>query len=75
MTSNCAREDLGWILGNKYYLKVWSGTGTDCPQKWWDDHPWKCSKGMWVWHLGLWFFGEYDGASLIFGISDLGGLF
>jgi len=35
MASRCAREDSGWMLGNTTPLKGWSGTGMDCPERWW----------------------------------------
>lgn len=26
-----------------------------CPGQWWDPHPWKDLKPLWMWHLGMWF--------------------
>lgn len=31
------------------------------------------SKNMWMWHLGIWFSSEHDGAGLIVELQDLGG--
>lgn len=41
MASSCNRGGLDWI--------GLSGTGTGCPGK--------CSKGVWLWLLGMWFKG------------------
>lgn len=32
---------------------------------WWNHHPWKCLKGVWMWHLG--FGGEHGGTRLMAG--------
>lgn len=34
--------------------KKWSGIGTGGAGKWWGHHLWKYSKGVWMWHLSLW---------------------
>jgi len=39
----------GWILG-KTSLKEQSGTGTDCPERWWSHGPWRCSRNMSMWY-------------------------
>lgn len=26
---------------------------TNCPGKWWSQHPWRCSRKAWTWHLVL----------------------
>lgn len=57
----------------KSFLKMLSGIGTVLPGKWWNHHPRKCSKRVWIWHLGTWFSSELDGTKLIVGL-DLGGL-
>lgn len=32
--------------------------------EWLNHYPWKCPKDVWMWHLGIWFSGEHDGAGL-----------
>lgn len=32
--------------------------------KWLNHYPWKCPEDVWMWHLGIWFSGEHDGAGL-----------
>jgi len=39
MASNCTREGSGRTLGNTTSLKGWSGTGMDCPERWWSHQP------------------------------------
>lgn len=57
------------IMKHKFYsvssLEGWSGIGTDFPGKWWNHHPWKYAKGVWMWHLGIRFSGEHGGAVLM----------
>ena len=48
MASSCAREGSGWPLGNTTSLKVWSGTGMGCPERWWSHRPWRCSRNIWT---------------------------
>jgi len=36
------------MLGNTTSLKGWSGTGMGCPERWWSDWPWRCSKNIWM---------------------------
>jgi len=40
MASSCAREGSGWTLGITTSLKGWSGTGMDCPERWWSHRAW-----------------------------------
>lgn len=35
---------------NSFSLKEWPGSVRNC--LWWGHHPWQCSKGIWMWHLG-----------------------
>lgn len=37
-------------------------------------HLWKCSSGVWIWHLGIWFKGAYGGAGFVV-LDDLEGFF
>ena len=55
MTSSCAREGSGWMLGNTTSLKGWSGTGMGCPERWWSHQAWWCSKSIWMLCWGTWF--------------------
>lgn len=48
-------------------LKGWSG----CPGMWWNHHPWKHLKNVWMWHLGTWFRAEHAGFRLVIGLHDL----
>lgn len=32
---------------------------------------WKCLRGVWIWHLGIWFKGDGGGAGLSVGLDDL----
>lgn len=36
---------------------------------------WKCSKKVWIWHLGTLFTGEHGDAGLMVGLNDHRGLF
>lgn len=56
--SRSATGDSGWISGTISSLKEELSMGTDCPEKWLGHHSWKCSKNVWIWHLGTWFSGE-----------------
>lgn len=47
MTPVVPRGGLGWILR----WRMWSGTGTGCPWKWRNHHPWNCSGNAWMWRL------------------------
>lgn len=38
-------------------------------------HPWKGSKAVWMWHLGMWFRGEHGDAGLAVRLDGLRGLF
>ena len=55
MASSCTREGSGWMLGNTTSLKGWSGTGMGCPERWWSNRAWRCSKNVWMWCWGTWF--------------------
>lgn len=48
-------------------LKGWSG----CLGMWWNHHPWKHLKNVWIWHLGTWFRAERSGFRLVVGLHDL----
>lgn len=58
----------------RYFLKGFPGIGTVLPGKYWNHHPWKCSKREWIWHFGTCFSREPGGTKLLVGL-DLGGLF
>lgn len=45
-----------------------------CLGQWWSRHPWRCSKAVWMWHLGTWV-GGFGNAGLRVGLNDLKGLF
>ena len=45
----------GPILGERFFLKEWSGIGPGCPGQWGSPHPWSGSKTVWMWHLGTQF--------------------
>ena len=53
--SSCTREDSGWTLGNTASLKGWSGTGMSCPERWWSQWPWRCSRNVWMLCWRTWF--------------------
>jgi len=50
------------------------GFGPGCPGQWWSPHPWRCSKNVWMWHLGIWF-SRHGGVGVTVGCDDLRGLF
>lgn len=31
-----------------------SGTGIGCPGRWHSHHPWRCSRGIWIWPWVMW---------------------
>lgn len=40
-----------FISGSSVFSHCHRLSGIGCPGKWWNYHPWKCSKVMWMWHL------------------------
>jgi len=34
--------------------KKWLGSGTGCPGRWGNHHPWRCVRTMEMWHWGMW---------------------
>jgi len=66
--------NLGQGLTTLTGKNAWSDIGTGCPGKWLSPHPWRCSKNMYMWHLGTWF-GRHGGVGLTVGLDDLRGLF
>lgn len=46
IASNCARGDLGWMLGNFSSLKEWWGTEMGSPGRWWSHWPWRWSRNI-----------------------------
>lgn len=57
----------------KFSWTEWSGIGISYPERQKSHHPWMCSRGVWVWHLGIKFRGGYSGAGVIVGLDDLEG--
>lgn len=58
MRGNNLKINLGrFCLGTrkKFSLKEFSGIGISCPESW--SHHLQCSRGVWMWPLGTWFFG------------------
>lgn len=53
------------------YHGTWSGIETGCPRKCYNHHPCMCLKGMWMWHLGVWFSGGHSGVGLTVGLDYL----
>lgn len=51
-----------------------SSIARGCSGKWRSQHPWKCSRHGWTWHLMLWF-NWPGGVRSKIGFDDLGGLF
>ena len=43
-----SRGGSGWTLGNTTSLKEWSGTGMDCPERWWSHQLRRCSRNVWT---------------------------
>lgn len=37
---------------NSFSLEEWPGSVRSCLWRWWGHHPWQCSRGIWMWHLG-----------------------
>lgn len=52
-------------------MEMWSGTAADCPGQWWNQHLWKCSEGLWMWHQRTWLSSEHSGSGLRVGLNDL----
>lgn len=73
MASNCARGDLGWILGQVSSLKSLWDIGTGCPEL--SRHPWRYSKDVSMWCLRTWFSDWLGSDRLTVGLDDHGGLF
>lgn len=46
-------------------LKGQLGIGISCPVRCCSHHPWKCLRGVWIWHLGMWFRDGYCGVELM----------
>lgn len=46
------------MLGSNYSLRGWWGAGTDCPEKPWMPHPWRCSGPGWMGPWAAWFRGR-----------------
>lgn len=55
-------------IGEYFYTEGRSAIGTGCPQEWWNHCAWKCSKNVYMWHLGPWFGGGLDSAVLTVGV-------
>lgn len=36
---------------------MWSGNGKGCPERCWTHHPWRCFRGIWIWHWVVWISG------------------
>lgn len=75
MALSCTKGGLYWILWRISSFKGWPGIGRGCPEKWCNHHLWKCSKNMWLQHLGAWFSGEHSGVRLTVVLCDLTGFF
>lgn len=73
--SSSGRGGSGWILGKTSSLKRWWDIGSGCPGQRWSHHPRKCSKNMWMLHLGTWISGGHGSAGVTFGLDGLSGLF
>jgi len=43
------------VSGKISSLNEWSDIGKGYPGKWLSHHPWRCSKNIQIWHLGIWF--------------------
>lgn len=56
-------------IRKNFSLKVWSGIGIGCSEKWWYHHPSKNSKDAWMCYLGTQFTGEHGGAELTVAIN------
>lgn len=57
-----------------FSLKQGSGIGFSCLGQWWSRHFWQCSRGVWIWHLGIWLKGANGGAGFMV-LDDLEGFF
>lgn len=66
MASSYIRCGLGWTSAKMPLLKWLSNTGTGCPGKWWNHHPWRYLKTMSMRHLWRWFSGGLGSAGLTF---------
>jgi len=56
-TIKCLRvrsDASGWILGKMSSQREWWCSGTGCPGRWWNHHPWRCPRTMEMWHWGTW---------------------
>lgn len=47
----------------------------DWNRQWWNHCPWKCSRDMWVWHLGTWAWGGLGSAGRMVNSNGFRGLF
>lgn len=56
-------------------LEEWLGIGVSCSGMWWSHYSWKCSRGIWIRHLEMWFRGDYVAVGLIAGLHGVEGLF
>lgn len=48
-------------IREKRSLKECSGIGVSCPGMWCRHWLWKCLRGIWIWHLGIWFRRDWGG--------------
>lgn len=60
---------------NKNSLLGWSGFGIGCPGRWWSHHPWRGSRGVWIWLWVMWFRGYSGIAGWTAGLDVLEGPF
>ena len=52
MALSCARVSLGWISGNASLQRGLLSTEMGSSGRWLSNHPWMCSKTVWMWCSG-----------------------
>lgn len=52
---NWRKGDLNWMSGGSFSLRGLWGSGTDCPERLWMPHPYRCLRPVWMWSWATWF--------------------